>query len=313
MPDIMQRQKGVQQMGDKWRRYRIVWKLGSPLHIGYRTIGTIAQTRLWVPGRNVWGAMIDTLARIQGATAQNPGKFKELQHVFKESLCFEAWFLTPEEGCNVPANPWYPIYKSDGLYYGKLKEDEMQRVVLGANVSTAIDHTANIADEGNLFEVEYVAPQGLFSPYKGNPIWIIGHLWAHTDTKITINGDVLEISDLFNQYLVSLSIGGEQRQGYGCLTNGTISPGDEQTYQVNADGDYIIPKNEPFPFLISAQTTEVTRGKVEPIVGRSTNSEKQKGHGATLEDALFCWLPGSINTRNTPLHFIHPGIGAFKI
>src|SRR5579884_3552061 len=158
-------------MASEWQRYRLSWRIGSPLHIGYRTIGTIMRTRLWVPGRNIWGALIEALAQAKGAT---PQAFEDMRKLLDEHFRFEAWFLGPDAGTF-----WPPRYTERGLCYDAVPERTMQWLSLGANVSTAIEHGSNVAEEGNLFEVEYIAPHWLHDHEhshveRGKPIWLVG-------------------------------------------------------------------------------------------------------------------------------------------
>ena len=39
-----------------WTVYRVTWRLLAPMHIGWRKLGNMQQTRPYVTGRNLWGA-----------------------------------------------------------------------------------------------------------------------------------------------------------------------------------------------------------------------------------------------------------------
>lgn len=299
-------------MPSEWQRYRLSWRLASPLHIGYRTIGTIARTRLWVPGRNVWGALIDALARAQGATSQSPGKFGEVQKAVNAAMRFEAWFIGP-----VADHAWYPKYElrkegevgENGLHYGDIPEREMQRLVLGANVSTAIDHGPTIAEEGMLFETEYISPcllrkditqHDIARWQKGEPVYLAGHLWAKATDEIRLNPDDIIVQGISLKSIAgSLSIGGERAKGYGQLVEGTLGCAPDSAYIF--DGEHLIVREmKPFPLWVETEGVTAIRGEVEPVVGRSTTD---KGYGASLTKGRFCWLPGSVCEQDITVQF----------
>lgn len=290
----------------EWRRYRLSWRLASPLHIGYRTIGTIARTRLWVPGRNVWGALIDTLARAKGA-AMNTRIFGDVQTDINDAVRFEAWFLG-----NNPELAWMPQYSETGLRYGYLPKHDMQRLVLGASVSTAIDHGPGIAEEGMLFETEYIAPATVHAAdgiAKGINLWLVGHLWLKSGRE-----DRLLAAHGLVPALQAIRMGGEQKSGYGRLVDGTVKEVEvDGRYTMEADGTLTIPAHTPFPLLVASKGVHAERGQVEPILGRFTKDSGK--HGASLERVEFCWLPGSVCQHDSILSMMAttPGIAGANV
>lgn len=46
-----------------WKQYRIAFRLLSPLHIGYRKVGNLMQTRCYVPARVLWAALTVRITR----------------------------------------------------------------------------------------------------------------------------------------------------------------------------------------------------------------------------------------------------------
>ena len=46
-----------------WTAYQVSFRLLSPLHIGWRKLGNLQQTRPYVPGRSLWGALTARLTR----------------------------------------------------------------------------------------------------------------------------------------------------------------------------------------------------------------------------------------------------------
>ncbi len=279
-------------MSDSWTRYRLTWQLASPLHIGYRTIGTIARTRLWVPGRNLWGGFVETIALSKGGIDSS---YKEAQKEVNNHLRFEAGFLSYKaDGECMPK--WEDGNGSNkiGLYYGECSEAELQRLVLASSVSTALDN--GVADEGNLFETEYISPILLHAMDNTvSPVYLHAHVWSN-------NGD-----SILNQ-MKTLQIGGERTKGYGRLEKGRIVPCNSG-FKMEDDDILVISSETPFPLLVETKEISVLRGQAEPIIGRTTTESGK--YGSHLESARICWLPGTVSQQEVKVKLSAkcPGIG----
>ena len=46
-----------------WQKYDLAFQLLAPLHIGYRKVGNLMQSRGYVPGKNLWAALTARLTR----------------------------------------------------------------------------------------------------------------------------------------------------------------------------------------------------------------------------------------------------------
>jgi hypothetical protein len=46
-----------------WRCFRVIFQLSSSMHIGYGRAGNLHQTRPYVTGRTLWGALTMRLTR----------------------------------------------------------------------------------------------------------------------------------------------------------------------------------------------------------------------------------------------------------
>ncbi len=299
-------------MASEWHRYRLAWRLASPLHIGYRTIGTIARTRLWVPGRNIWAVLVDTIARLQ-AEADGQPNWKDIQKLAQEHLRFEAWFLAsgPTEA------PWAPRYTQAGLYYGDFPAQAMERMVLASSVGTAIEHGGGgtLAAEGQLFEIEYISPRMLSGSQRGDFFWLVGNLWARSYESVHADKDGISIGGIsLSTALASVTIGGKQTRGFGRLTEGSL------TYLTTIqDKEPLLQCDSahPFPLLVAVHPhlTDM-RGQIEPIVGRDTHDSTPHDRESEKLETPFCWLPGSFsNKAAVQLQFIpnRPGIATLEI
>jgi hypothetical protein len=50
-----------------WTAYHVTLRLLAPMHIGWRKLGNLQQTRPYVTGRNLWGALTARLTRELGS------------------------------------------------------------------------------------------------------------------------------------------------------------------------------------------------------------------------------------------------------
>src|SRR3990172_6355082 len=76
MPVLEQKlQEKVTDMS--WNVYDIAFRLISPLHIGYRKVSNLQQTRGYVPSKTLWAALT---ARLTGDTIYRAQR-KDYEHV----------------------------------------------------------------------------------------------------------------------------------------------------------------------------------------------------------------------------------------
>lgn len=189
-----------------WKLFRWVWKLESPLHIGFSASGSLNRTRLYIPARTMWGAITDELARQSSENA-----FPEYSIVGQEiSRNSRFSYLYPGEQVNGNWYAWLPCFeKGKGLVWirednqDKKEDREFRRRLLTTRPGTAINHNSNGAEEGTLREFELINPLWLNenNPF-AQPVAMIGYVFAKDGYGLP--------DDLRN-----LTIGGESRYGLG--------------------------------------------------------------------------------------------------
>ena len=277
-------------MTETWTRYRVVWQLDSPLHIGYQTIGMIHRTRIWVQGRNVWAGIVEAIAMASGGGNLD---YTQSQEGINATLRFEAGFLSYS-----PANSCMPKYHNEqegskdlegrkrGLHFGEYTEAEWQRSVLAARVSTALER--GVAAEGQLFEFEYIAPallQPLAEFHAGSPLYLHIHIWAND------GGALLKQCQ-------HIQIGGERNKGFGWLSQrGPIQPA-----MTASEPRLTLSPNSGIPLFVQVNSElHAIRGMQVPVVGRSTITNQT--YGQRVEQAKICWLPGSVWKEALTLSF----------
>jgi len=131
-----------------WIGYRVVFRLRSPLHIGWRKVGNVQVTRPYLTGRSFWGALTERLARDTmartGQIATNSNGYREVGKQVNEVLAFTYFYPALQSGNNYQVVwPW---------------DDErtFRHRFLSSYQSTALIYPAHSAAEGSLHEIEYL-------------------------------------------------------------------------------------------------------------------------------------------------------------
>lgn len=284
-----------------WQAYRLVFRLEGPLHIGWRKIGNLMQTRSYVPGRSWWGAVTAGLTQWLGKT-----DYRQTGEWVRENLRFGYFF--PAENID---NPLYPVQSAGETVYGqnKLSEPVFERQFLSVLASTAIAHQANVTEEASLHEVEFLTP----SLNLGQPVYLVGHLFVHQNEEITTRNDDVEVRgfSLFSQVIASLQIGGERRYGFGQLTlcrDECLRASDIFGYPLTQhDGQYCVTVPARRPLLAHAIASGLRlNGSMEPLVSREWTQQSGPGRQVTLLGLYY--LPGSVVTSDTTFRIGQYGI-----
>jgi hypothetical protein len=264
-----------------WTTYKVVLRLLTPMHIGKTKLGNVQQTRPYVPGRALWGALT---ARI---TRDNPEPGRDYvtvgQHV-NEELAFSYFY--PTAGDRVELWPWE-------------ESDKFAWRHLGSYASTALDYGQNAAEEGSLHETEFIAPM----TRDGWPVCLVGYVFERS-------GCTLPWQSALNR----LQLGGERGYGWGRVKKHSVSSGSNKLfdrYTVDLDGGRpIVHLVKEAPLLAHTHAygdhALAAQGRLVPLVGRETRAAH--AHGRHLSTAIICWEPGASAVAST-----QAGIGPYGI
>lgn len=262
-----------------WKLYRVSLKLLSPMHIGWRKIGNLQQTRYYVPGRTLWGALTARIARDYGDS-----DYIKIGKDIDEFLRFSYFYPSDNEE-RVTLFPW----KS---------KDEFEWKYIGSSVNTALDFEdlkSKRAKEGSLHETEYIAPK----TREGKQVYLIGYVFEHEDCKLN-----------WKAALPKLQIGGERTYGWGRV--GLDGANSCSVVNVTDLDGYVIELNEESPEVKVSNSHSVishvltndqinssaTSGNIEPLVGLETSRDGR--FGSMISDAKICWTPGTkFNNEHT--------------
>lgn len=253
-----------------WTAYQVSFRLLSPMHIGWRKLGNLQQTRPYITGRSLWGALTARLTREAGRS-----NYLDIGRQVDEQLAF-TYFYPSIQPDSISLWPWPNQW------------DEFAWTFLGSYASTALENGRN-AEVGSLHETEFIASYARkFAPdKKPEPVYLVGYIFEK---------DNYSIKPYWQDVLSKLQFGGERGYGWGyALLQDCKSVDNGKCF------DYDLSCQEDRPQIsvpegkeLLAHTTAVdngdVNGSIEPLVGRTT--EKDTGFGKILSSAEICWVPG---------------------
>jgi len=265
-----------------WVHYRLKLRLLSPLHIGYRKVGNLMQTRRYVPGKVLWAALTARLTRDNHNGSQGE-EYQRLGHLVRCHFRFS--YLWPALGDEEPYWPWC--------------NDDFDYLLLNSYAGTALNYDQKAAQEGSLHETEFIAPRDR----DGKGVYLVGDLWARENDA--------SFKDLmgWREMPPRLQLGGERTYGWGRVAcapgSGCIQRCEAETlvltdYQwetrgneivVTADKDTRLPAHALAYDFEDRQAVQGVSGPIEPLVGRETRKDGR--FGVQLSRARICYVPGS--------------------
>ena len=180
--------------------YRIVLKLLSPLHVGKRKYGNLMETRDYVPGKTLWGALTARITRdfFDG----NPTYYEMVGNFIKENFRISYFWPSLDE-----ENPYFPW-----------KHEDFDYILKSSYMGQPIDYSKKSTEEGQLHEVEYISSKTRYD----KQVYLMGDLWIKDkvlkDKPENGGNPIIQINDkeiLFKNILNRLQIGGEKGYGWG--------------------------------------------------------------------------------------------------
>ncbi len=244
-------------MASHWKLCQVRLRLESPLHVGFRRYGNLAQTRRFAPARLFWGAITARYAR-----DVLKGDYREAANWINQNVRLSYFFPGGEDG---PDFPW--------------TDDAFEWKYLHSHVSTALADGRSKAD-GSLHETEFIAPV----TRAGAAVWLHGHLWHNAE----LNANALA---QLRQALGRCQFGSERAYGWGRVG---AKPLMKEAPRDLAVGSWTFRHTHPQvegsgPLL--AHTLAMGTLPAEPFVGRASS---EKGFGSQLELLALAHAPGEV-------------------
>ncbi len=262
-----------------WTYYPLKLRLLSPLHIGYRKVGNLMQTRPYVPGKVLWAALTARLTRMAGKGADGQA-YQDTGAAVRRH--FRLGYLWPSLDGTSPYWPW--------------EHEDFDYLLLNSYASTALNYDQQSAEEGSLHETEFMAPVAR----NGQAVHLVGDLWVR-------EGDLPDALRGWKDAFQKLQLGGERTYGWGrvaCCSewsdgqrgSGTTTAGHIWREQ-NGEIVLTLPVDKDKRLTAHAVATGERGvsgivGPVEPLVGWERDNENS-GRTWRLSTALICWAPDS--------------------
>jgi len=246
-----------------WTPYLVTFKLLTPMHIGWRKTGSLQQTRPYVTGRVLWGALTAALVQnARGNDYKNKGKEAD------EQLAFTYFYPSTKKDI-VICYPW------DDL-------DEFSWKFLSSYVSTALQY-GRCTEDGSLHETEFIAS----TTRDDEPVYLIGYIFER-------DGCDLKWKEVLNR----LQFGGERGYGWGRVGLYTQPQKVNKVFELTLKSEsindrpvLIIPKDNVLLAHTLANNLNCN-GIIEPLVGRETDT-KTANFGKFCSTAQICWAPAT--------------------
>lgn len=269
-----------------WTAYQVSFRLRSPMHIGWRKLGNLQQSRPYVTGRTLWGALTARLTRESGGS-----DYQGIGEKVDNQLAFTYFYpyTVPKED-----TPWsWPDQWSDFAWPWS-DWDKFAWTFLGSYASTALANGRN-AEAGSLHETEFIAPH----TREGKQVYLIGYIFELAGLQ---NEQKHPLSK-WQSALGKLQLGGERGYGWGqvhcaeCKTINNKECFDYAWLPNNNRPQFKALRDTQLLAHTYAETDSVSNREVtiEPLVGRET-----KGHtnfGKSISQAAICWAPGGKVTQ----------------
>jgi len=260
-----------------WIGYRVVFRLRSPLHIGWRKAGNVQVTRPYLTGRSFWGALTERLVRDEavrtGQMATDSNGYQKIGAQVNECLAFTYFYPALRSG-----NDYQVVWTWDD-------ERTFRRRFLSSYQSTALVYPAHSAAEGSLHEIEFLSPHMLDT---ADPVYLVGYVFAHKDCSLP-----------WRDALTRLRFGGERGYGWGKteLVRLEKANNDVFGYAVDCSGSRpVITVPQDKRLLAHTKPDQaMIAGEVEPLVGREWHNNS--GAGVSITHCEVVYAPGGIATN----------------
>jgi len=235
----------------KW--YRLIFKQLQPIHIGANNYGVIKETRIFIPGITMWGALTNAYGKGKGWIGKDYENEKN-QKIFENITCFYPM---------IDGALWYPRYKDGEFYLWKYyinknqfveenekennikhSEQEFRKNFTTTYLSTSINPLSLNAKDESLHEFDVILPK---DKQNQKELFWVGYLKIDDKNKIP--------NEIY--------IGGESRYGLGLMELERI---EKENYQYEVKKGIFqnhYPENEPLSNSLKFENGIEFEGEIE--------------------------------------------------
>ncbi len=185
-----------------WKMHKLIFKVKTPLHIGWRKTGNLMQTRPYVSGRTMLGALTAAITPKVNQGKKAHIEEKDYQEVWEKLyLSYFYPIACSEEKNKADAELLSELWKQPEMYAHRF---------LDAYACTATFGVSKTAAEGTLHQVEYIRP---FTRPGAEPK-------SQPEDAVCLVGYILfkdSDADLIKHIPPRLQVGGERTYGWGLI------------------------------------------------------------------------------------------------
>lgn len=262
-----------------WQKYDVIFRLLSPLHIGYRRLGNLQQTRCYVPGKNLWAALTARLTR-DSDDGTDGRRYQAIGEAIKDNFRFGYLYPTLPKDTNQGVHSVKDLERAEEFYPWEYKLFDYR--FLSSYASTALNHDQQTAAEGLLHETEFIRPwaQPLSENDQAPPVYLVGPLYVRDNLNEELTG--------WHVALGRIQLGGERGYGWGrlCLDSLSAQGCCEEPTVVVTEGDPILAH-------VSVEKGDHIVGPVEPLVGWERDNTENSAKNWRLSSPMICYAPGA--------------------
>jgi len=229
------------------RWYKLTFKQIQPIHIGYRKHGVISETRIFITGQVMWGALTNAYYR-------KTGKYDK--DMFQHVTCFY-----PKLGRD--RSVLRPKFKDGEFYLGYFSERNFRQKFTTTLLSTAINPELKSAKDESLHELDVILP----GCEKYTLYWE-GYVWCNKD-------ELKKIEEIY--------VGGDSRYGLGLMKKEAIK---EENYPYNVKKgvyDDLKEKGKPIDNFVKFDKSKKFEGKLELLAEFSFHDEANENQSKSFE------------------------------
>ncbi|HPZ75085.1 MAG TPA: hypothetical protein PK723_04660 [Candidatus Pacearchaeota archaeon] len=249
--------------------YKLIFKQQQPIHIGTGRYGVISETRIFVPGWTMWGA----LTKKYNQLFEN-GDLSKNQELFEEITCFYPAFESKQ------FKPLLPKWENGEFYLDSCSETAFSETAFRAKfvdtfVSTSIVPLSRMAKDESLHEINIILPsiKKEFSEGINKELFWVGILKVNAEVRKTF----------LKENNLELIVGGDSRYGFGKFLLTKI----DETSELDEDFNNIYFSN--FLSISLPEKEVIVESKIENIIEMDRN---QGNKSFSIKSKGLYYLPG---------------------
>ena len=276
----------------KW--YKLIYKQVQPIHIGLGRFGVLGETRIFIPGWTMWGALTVAYNIQEGVKLDNnEDLFKEISNFFP--AFYDNGKLIELKPCFHKGEFKYGYYE-DGELICKdndtkvFSEREFRAKFCDVLMSTAVLPISRQAMDASLHELEFILPAMKADVKKDDENFVRQLYWI----------GYVKVNENFNEFPKHIFIGGDRRYGYGLLEFEDKKPADNEEAQN--------PKLWYFDYNLVKNLEIEAHSQIELLPEFNfISGEKEKNYKANLENTGYYYMPGHNLVANNNQHRFYKG------